>query len=743
MFLVNLGQAQQGVIGTVEVEGNKTADKNLIVSISGLQTGTSIDYEAIQNAIHAIYGLRLFSDIQILGEEAQNKINLIIKVAEYPRIREVVIEGNKKIGQDDIRGALTVKEGELASPAQVQNGLNQILDLYRQKKYPLAEVESEPVPDPSGDLVLKYKIKEGPKVKLKSVLITGNRAFSQSKLKGQLKLKIDNFEQKFEEGKQKLIDFYKDHGYADATIAAESVWYSPDRKFMQVWLAVNEGVQYKFGNVTIEGEKLFSEPALLSRIKFKPGEIFSQKKLEESEQALSEMYFDEGHIYLQVKEQTKTENQKINVHLTLIEGVAAHVNLVSIEGNSKTKERVIRRELFLKPGDLFRRSVLMRSIRNVMVLNYFSNVTPNYEVLENGDVNLTLKVEEKPTGQISFGAGYSERDKLVGTIALGIPNLFGNGQSASINWDFGKKRNSFDISYTDPWFRDTPTTVGLDLYSLDQRYYSYYTEKRQGLGLRAGKRLSWPDNFFRILGRYRIERLAYHDISEGYAFLKQRNRRPVTSASDFTVLRDSRDLAQFATKGGVLSFNSELAGGFLGGDWNYVKEVVELRKYTTLIWKMVLYSKAKIGIIDSWKKNFEDNIPYNERFFPGGIDPDGMIRGYPDGRVAPRLPVLTSDGRTVLAYVGGRAVLTYNLELQFPIAEQQIYGILFADAGNSWLSGKAMHPLDFNGGLYKSLGFGLRMMVPMLGMIGFDYGYGIDYKEGNKGRIHFQFGQQF
>lgn len=747
LLLTHLGHAQQGVIGTVEVEGNKSVDKNLIVSVSGLQTGTSIDYVAIQNAIHAIYGLRLFSDVQILAEEAGDKINLTIKVSEYPRIKEILIEGNKKIDRDDVKGALTIKEGELASPAQVQNGLNQILDLYHQKKYPLAEVESEPVPDASGDLVLKYKIKEGSKVKLKSVLITGNRAFSQSKLKGQLKLKIDNFEQKFEEGKQNLIDFYKDHGYADATLAAESVWYSPDRKFMQVWLAVNEGVQYKFGNVTIEGEKLFSEPALLSRIKFKPGEIYSQKKLEESEQALSEMYFDEGHIYLQVKEQTKTENQQINVQLILIEGVAAHVNLVSIEGNSKTKERVIRRELFLKPGDLFRRSVLMRSIRNVMVLNYFSNVTPNYEVLENGDVDLTLKVEEKPTGQISFGAGYSERDKLVGTIALGIPNLFGNGQSANFNWDFGKKRNSFDISYTDPWFRDTPTTVGFDLYNLDQRWYSDFTEKRQGVALRAGKRLSWPDNYFRVVGRYRIERVSYHSFSESYLARSQTDTLhlfttldeidwpQITSAFDFTVLRDSRDLSQFATRGSVFNLTNEISGGPLGGHWNYLKETLELRRYTRLIGKLVLVSKGKVGIIDSWKEDIDGNIPFSERYSPGGIDPDGMIRGYPDGTVGPKTP-----GGSLLL---GRSMIVYNLELQIPISEQQIYGILFADAGNAWLTGKGMHPVDFTGGLYKSIGFGVRLIVPMLGMVGFDYGYGIDYKGGNKGRIHFQFGQQF
>lgn len=750
-LVVLLGEpilAQRAVIGTLDVQGNQSADKSLVMSVSGLVEGMTIDFETIQSAIRAVYGLRLFSDVKILGEEKGDRINLTIQVKEHPKIRQVLIEGNKKIKKDDLQEALTLKEGERASPGQVQRGLNQILDLYHQKGYPLVEVQTNPIQHESGELVLQYKIKEGPKVKLKNVLITGNRAFTQSKLKGKLKLKIDNFEQKFQEGKQNLIDFYRDNGYVDATIVADSVWYGPDKKEMQVWLAVNEGVQYRFGQVSLEGEQLFSEQALLSRLKFKTGEIFSQKKLDQSLQGISEMYFDQGHLYVQVKDEIKTENQNVNILLSLVEGVPAHVNLIEIEGNTKTKEKVIRRELFLKPGDLFRRSLLMRSIRNVMVLNYFTNVTPDYEVLENGDVDLKLKIEEKPTGQISFGAGYSERDKLVGTIALGIPNLFGNGQSAELNWDFGKRRNSIQISFTDPWFRDTPTSVGFDLYNLEQRGYSNnFTEKRKGLGLRLGKRLTWPDNYFRIFWRYRIERIVYDNFSQSYlddssrfTFLDQVDWPRITSAADFTVLRDSRDLSQFATRGSVLSFNTEFSGGLLGGDWNYVKEVVELRKYTRLVGKLVFLAKAKTGVVDSWKEDVDNNVPLSERFTPGGVDPDGTIRGYPDGWIGPKDYRYSSRGEPTLL---ARSLLVYNLELQFPIVEQQIYGILFADAGNAWLTGREVRPLGFAKDLNKSIGLGVRLLVPMLGMIGFDYGYGFDYTGPDKGRIHFQFGQQF
>ncbi|MCI0530425.1 MAG: outer membrane protein assembly factor BamA [candidate division Zixibacteria bacterium] len=735
--------ARGATIGSISVVGAQSTDPNLIISVSGLQNGNPLSYEEIQQAIHTIYGLRLFSDVKIAGDEQGEIINLTIVVKEFPKIRQVLFDGNKKIKNDRLTEKISLQEGDKASPNQVQNALTAILDLYREKGYVLAEVETNPIPHESGDIIIEFKITEGPKVKLKDVYFAGNRIFSKGKLKGKMSLKIDNFQEKLSEGKDNLTAFYRDNGYLDFSILQDSVWYSPDKKYMYVWVRLEEGKQYRFGQVTVEGEKLFSSEAILHQMKFKPGEIFSQKKLEESLSRAAEMYFDQGHLYVQIKDNLKTEGDVVDISLNITEGIQAHVNLIHIEGNTKTKEKVIRRELYLKPGDLFRRSLLVRSIRNVMILNYFANVTPDYQVLENGDVDLVLKIEEKPTGQISFGAGYSERDKLVGTISLGIPNLFGNGQSASLSWDFGKRRNSIQVSFTEPWFRDTPTTVGFDLYSLDQRWYSDFTEKRDGVGLRLGKRLTWPDNYFRVYWRYRIERVKYDEYSDTYLAenvnnpisLEKLDWPKITSSMDVTLLRDSRDLSQFATKGSVLSANTEFSGGVLQGDWNYIKEVVDLRRYTRLLGKLVLFSGAKFGVIDSWKTDVDAEVPYSERFSPGGTDPDGTIRGYPDSWVGPK----TDLG----GLLRGRSLVVYNMELQLPIVEQQIYLLAFGDAGNAWLSGKEMQPLNFSDGLFKSLGLGVRIVVPSLGMIGFDYGYGFDYTGKDKGRIHFQFGQQF
>ncbi|MFH0931579.1 MAG: BamA/TamA family outer membrane protein, partial [Candidatus Zixiibacteriota bacterium] len=348
--------------------------------------------------------------------------------------------------------------------------------------------------------------------------------------------------------------------------------------------------------------------------------------------------------------------------------------------------------------------------------------------------------EEKPTGSINFGAGYSERDKVVGSIGLGIPNLFGNGQNVDLSWEFGKRRNTVQLSFTEPWFRDTPTSVGIDLYQVNRRWYDYYTEGRTGVGLRLGRRLSWPDNYCRLYARYRMEKVRYFDFSGSYleAYkdspynLQNIDWPQSTSSFDFTLTRDSRDLPQFATSGSIISWNTELAGGILGGNWSYHKHIFEFSKYKKTFWKFVLVAKVRAGLIDGY--NRKSVVPYSERFAPGGTDPDGMVRGYPDGWIGPR----ESYGNLIR----GRSVLVYNLEYQYPIMEQQIYGLFFADAGNAWLSGRQISPLSFRH-LKKSVGFGFRMIVPSLGMIGFDFGYGFDYPGGNKWRPHFQFGKSF
>jgi len=748
LFSHSFSSSQVSTISRIEIEGNKSADKSLILLASGFTKGSTLELSSVQRAIKRIYALGLFSDVKISASQTPEGVVLTIKVKEYPKLVRLEIEGNHKFKQQEIEEKLNFKVGIQISPQQVKEGINIIHALYKEKGYLATKVESELK---SGlkeeEVVLVYKIDEGKKVKIKKILVQGNKDFKDGKIKKQMKNKEDNWlrsgefnSDKYQDDKDRIIEFYRKEGYLDAEILKDSIWFDPSGKNMYIKLFLSEGEKYKFGEITFQGNNVYTEETLRKVVKFKPDEFFDQKKYEETLTQLYNLYQEEGYIYVQISDLTSTQGNIVNIDYQITEGVPANVHFVKIEGNTKTKEKVIRRELSIIPGQRYHLSTLMRSLRDVMYLNYFSNVIPDIEVLPNGDIDLIIKVEEKPTGSINFGAGYSERDKLIGSIGLGIPNLFGNGQNVDLNWDFGKRRNSVQISFTEPWFRDTPTSVGIDLYQVNRKWYDDFTEGRTGIGLRLGRRLTWPDNYFRLYARYRLESVRYFDFSESYLEnykdspynLKNIDWPQTTSSIDFTILRDSRDLPQFATSGSVIYWNSELAGGILGGNWSYHKQIFEFSKYIKTFWKFVLVAKVRAGMIDGYNRN--SVVPYSERFAPGGTDPDGMVRGYPDGWIGPR----DIYGNLLR----GRSVLIYNLEYQYPVVAQQIYGLFFADAGNAWSAGRQFSPLSFRH-LYKSAGFGFRMVVPNLGMIGFDFGYGFDYPGDNKWRPHFQFGRTF
>ncbi len=762
------------VISKIDVEGNRSVDRTLIIDMSGLTVGSELEPTAIQDAIKRLYAMGLLSDIQIQGEETQEGMRLLIKVREYPKASSIQISGNKKIKTDEIKENLKITLGKVISPMDVKADVDNIKSVYKEKGYLAAQIESEVLQsDKEGEVVLKFVVNEGKKVRIKKIFVEGNKVFKDSKIKKQMKNKEDRWwrggkfdPEKFEEDQESIVEFYKKKGYLDAGIISDSIWYGPSLKDMFIQILLTEGDRYEFGEISWEGNKLFSGEKLNKLVKFKSGGIYNQEKYEETLGNIYSLYQEEGYIYVMIEDKTATSGNVVNIDYQITEGMPANVNKINIEGNTKTKEKVIRRELSILPGQRFRRSLLMRSIRDVMYLNYFANVEPDYEVLENGDIDLSIGVEEKPTGQIMFGAGYSARDKLVGNIGLGIPNLFGNGQNLRLNWDFGKRRQTVEISFTEPWFRDSPTSVGFDIYQINRKWYEEFTEQTKGFALRLGRRLSWPDNFFRVYWRYRWETWRYYDFASdiirpshplgqvnlprSYDHVFEFLHPPATvnrlalvkwpqksASTSFTILRDSRDLPQFATRGSVFSWYTELAAEFLGGNFTYHKHIFENKYYLTTFWKFVLAFHAKVGVLDG--RDREAAEVYSERFSPGGTDPDGMIRGYSDGSIGP----VDAEGRTLR----GRSVLVYNLEYQFPLVEQQIYGLFFADAGNAWLSGRAIRPFSFRHksdlDLFKSAGVGVRLMVPGMGMIGFDFAYGFDHPEKGEWRPHFQFGTTF
>jgi outer membrane protein insertion porin family len=739
-------------IADVKVVGLVTADTFLILNSSGLVPGDLLTAGMVQDAVKGVYSLGLFSDVEVIADSSTRRgVVVTINVREFPRLHEIKISGNKKFKRNKIKENLSLFEGRLVSPEAIKTNIEKIKSLYSEKGYLLVDIEIKQTPSAEDSTMMdaEIKISEGKKVKIAALTFAGNTQFTDKKLRGKMTTRPKSFfrsgsfnRDKYLEDKDKVTDFYKDHGYIDAVILGDSIWYSADKTQMYIRVSLSEGSKYYFGNISWEGNKLFPDDKFRKSIKFKPSGVYNQKKYDETIGKFHEIYQDEGYWYAQIDEKTNPRGDTLDFHLSITENNPVHIRLINIEGNTKTQEKVIRRELSIKPGTVFKRSILGRSLRDLMILNFFGNAEPGWDILPDGDIDLKINITEKETGQFSIGAGYSQTDKFVGTVGVGIPNLFGTGQTASVNVEFGANRNTFDLSYSEPWLFDTPTSISGNLYTQDRDWYGYFTERRTGGDIQVGRRLRWPDNYFRIFAGYRLERVNYLNINSTYRENNKDNPYSIvtqdwplaTSALSTTVIRDSRDLSQFATKGSILSVRNELAGTVLGGDWDYFTQVYTGEYYKTVFWKVVFMARSKFGWI-SGINHPDSEVPYSERFAPGGVDSDGTIRGYDDGAVGP----YDSNSN----YLRGRYELIYNAELTIPIAEQQFYVILFSDAGNAYLAKKNIHLFK---GYKRSVGTGFRILIPMVGIMGFDFGYSFDRNgtsDSGQWKTHFQIGKGF
>jgi outer membrane protein insertion porin family len=752
-------QGQSPKVVDIQVKGNTYAAENLIKGVAGITIGDPVTGNQIQDAVKNLYALGIFEDITVEGDEVPGGIVLTFIVKEYPKLRSVRYIGNDKFDKKDLDEKTKLAPGGYVTDNLIQEARNAIEKAYYEKGYFLVGIQTELdyLPNDSTQADLVFRIKERHKVKVEKVILTGTKRLEADDLVGKMRnrkrgfLRSSDFKkEEYPQDKEKIIEYCRKKGFIDAYIKSDSFVIDSTRNRMKIYIELYEGPRYYFGDVNFVGNELFEDDILNDALKFKRGEIFNEEKFDESTAKLYELYHERGYLHARIFDDRQTVDTMVNITYNITEGLPSKVNLVEIVGNTKTKEKVIRREMLLRPGQTFRRSLMMRSLREIMQLNYFADIVPDIRDLPSGDVDVIVKVKEKPTGQVSAGAGYSGQDKLVGTFGLGIPNLFGNGQSLNFNLDFGSRRNSLSISFTEPWFMGTPTSVGVDLYNLNRRWYDDFTEGRRGGALRLGRRLKWPDNYFKLFLRYRLEDVRYHDFDEAYvqqssnrvinsdgeveyvpdefSLLRFNERWLRTSAFSFTIERDSRDLPEFATRGSHIWYTGEFSGGILGGEWDYYKQEVVLQQFIPLPLTFALSGRAKFGHISA---ETEDDIPYSEKYAPGGTDRDGMIRGYDDGSLGPR-----ENG----VLVRGNSEVVYNLQLQFPLSRGQLYMLAFADAGTAWRSKDEIRPFSH---LYKGAGVGFRLVVPGIGTIGFDFGYAFDKAYGqDKGwQPHFQIGQ--
>ncbi|HUU44391.1 MAG TPA: outer membrane protein assembly factor BamA, partial [Acidobacteriota bacterium] len=730
--LAGTARAQGVNLIDVAVQGQTITDVQLIKNVAGLVPGSFITQENIQQAIHQVYGLDIFKNVRILGEEVEGGVRLTIEVEELPRLDKLVFEGNKKLKEKDF--GLDLKRGLTIGPNRLKEAEQVIRRAYQKKGFFLVDVEAELKPTAIvGETDVVFRIEENNPVKIEAVEFVGNDRVEAGKLRKKMSNKPRGFftslfggrkfdRAKYADDKIAITDHYREKGFLDAMIVSDTIILNEEKTRVTLRLEVTEGPRYYFGTTEFDGDSVLPEERLHSLLRYSEGDVFDQREFDESIGQMYEAYMEEGYLYSRIVEDTRTTDTTVDITMEISEGVPAHVHRIDITGNAKTKDKVIRRELAIFPGQIFRRSALQRSLRNVMLLNYFGNVVPDFRQLPDGRVNLDFKVEEKPTGQIQVGGGYSEQDKLVGTINLGVPNLFGNGQSANLLLEFGSRRHSYSLGFTEPWFMDTPTTVGFDIQKLDRVWDDPYVsgtedfhQRTNGITLRLGRRLRWPDDYFTVYWNYRWEDQEFTEFSDEFdeagrqALIASANG--IISSTAFTVLRDSRNLPEFATAGSRASYRAEFGGGLLGGEWTFTKHTFNYAFFKKL-WKVfTLAPQWTLGTIEGGTG--PTSIPYSELFYAGGIRSDGMIRGYDDRSIVafadtsleapPRWYVPSGEPIDTLR---GQAMMVMNAQITFPIVPQQIHGLLFFDAGNVWLNATEMRPFT---DVFTSYGFGFRL----------------------------------
>ena len=792
-FILNLGFGQ-GLpddikLVDVSVEGNAVTSKNTIIFTAGLREGQTVKPTEFPRAIKRLWQLGLFQDIQLrYDEETEEGLSLTIVVKENFILGDLSYEGNKKLKDRKFEDEISLAKGQRLKPNTLHETAEIIKKLYAEKGYLHAEInpvleipeeESTLFDGRAKDLVrnVVFNIQENDKIKIGKIVFEGNKSFSDLRLRWTMKetkqqpwymFWRSTFDEKKFDGDLNLVStYYRNKGYRDFRIVSDSVQFSDNKKKLNLVVTVDEGPQYKYRNFSWEGMTLFEEEILQRALGLESGDQYSDEDFNLAVfDRVQGLYMDRGYIYSRIEpEITPVGEDSLDIHFVVTENHKVYINYIVIKGNTRTRENVIRRQLRVFPGDVFNRGRLMRSHREVMMLNFFANVIPDVVPVAEDKVDLEITVEEKPAGQANANMGYTQSYGMTGGGGLALPNFRGRGQSLSLSFNVGTNYNvirmnnnrpkyrSASISFTDPMVNDTKNLVGGSVFYTFRGGSSMYSAPidytMAGGSLTWGRIFKWPDDFFRGTWSFQVVRKEYDgsqaDLERYAGGLKTSDGINFSQ----TIRRDSRDHPEFTTVGSLFSLKSTLSGWILGGQENFHKHILNLEWYTPTFWKFVLMNSMKIGVVKELaaKEGGKSFIPWNDRFIMGGngIPYGNPLRGYDDNRVGP----LTTSGRPI----GGNTMVKFETEFRVPFAENPVvYGLVFAEMGNVWSSIDLMERLSLPRSgpfdMKRSAGAGIRFFMPMIGMLGFDIGYGFDRVNQNGDlepgwKTTLTFGQQF
>jgi outer membrane protein insertion porin family len=723
------------IVKEIAVQGNRRVQEAVILGRVSAKIGSPFIANRTAEDIRSIFALGFFDDVQVRVEDFEGGIKLVYVVVERPFIRDIVFAGNKKEDAGTLGEKIDLKLGSVYNPVEVNRAADKLKEFYEQEGYFEVGITPEVEKLADGDVIVTFRVAEGRRISIDQIVVEGAQGLTPKQIKAVMGTQEREYiilrgtvqRQKLDEDVDRIIQLYNDNGYVQARVESAETLVDREKARATVRIVVVEGPQFKVGGVDVTGNSVLPIEEIRRRLAMKTGDVFSRAKLRDTVTGITELYSAIGRASADVSPTTMQDipNRLVNIVFEITEGPETYVERINISGNTRSEEKILRREIPMAEGDLFTTQKLQRAKQRLTNLNYFDKVNATTAPGSAKDkIIVNIDVTEKPTGLFSIGGGYSSQDGALGTLDLSQRNFLGKGWEVFLRLRGGANIQTGTIGFTEPWLFDRPLAAGFDLYNT-RRLLPDYTVESLGGDLRLGHPIG---EYSRWNAVYRVSRDRISDVNElGSPELLSQEGTHLTSLVGLTLSRDTRDNVFDPTRGSTQSIGVDFAGVGFGSQ--FVRGTTSASYFQPLPWlEHVLSFRALAAYEVGWSK---DPVPLFERFYLGGSN---SLRQFKSLQVSPK----DSSGTRI----GGNSQLLGTVEYQIPL----FFGIkaaVFYDVGNVWgpdiAHGTKIDVTDLRHGA----GAGLRWNSPF-GPIRVDYGIKLDQRKGESfGNFNFSAGSAF
>jgi outer membrane protein insertion porin family len=745
------------VIGQIEVSGTINVKPSVIKSTIRAKKGDLYDRPDLDRDVQSLLGLgqfeRVAADI-VAGKQpvpehykaisgSPNTIVLTFLIKEKPLIKKIRYKGNDKVGKGALGDVVTLKNKDPLDIVKLHEDEGKVLDKYHERGFLDAQVRSEVTLDTATlQAFIDFVIVEGPKSKISEVVVDGIKAFKPKKILKLMKNRRKKVyvAKELPEDLKKVETHYKNNGYLDVTVSSATVNVSEDKTKIAIHFSVVEGPQYRHGDTSFNGNTVYTSTDLARALEYRKGKVFNQERFDESIRGIQELYADKGYLKARVTpKKTLNETTKLmDVDFGISEATLVYIDHVDLEGNKATKTHVLRRELTVKPGDVFSASKVRRSRDRIMNLGFIDDVDVDIQGTEDPDkVDLTFDVAEGKPGLLTAGAAYSSVDGFIGTLSMSHLNLFGRAQQAKVEWQFGRRVQDFFISWRTPWIYNSPTSLGFDVFNTRrilpfETSNAAYVKRERGGTIHVGPR--FKEDKYQLGISYTFSQIQITNVQDIFQGVIAQGTSNYSSIS-LSFARDTRDNIWDPTEGSRHSIGLQLAGGPLKGDIHFftpsLSNFAHKKLFSINEWPFVLTFANRLAYVTQFGET--KTVPVQNRFFLGGQD---TMRGY------------AATGEVGFPS-GGKVMEIFNVEFGFPLARERrktlVKLVTFFDLGTTWDKASDVHLRMGTGqrDLKADAGIGIRFTTPAF-PIRLDWGYGFHHKPGERlYQVNFGLGNLF